>query len=77
MRHADATRIDIRLDRDVDALVLAVTDNGQGFPEDHQQRRDGLGIRTMQFRASAVRALLEVSQARGYGVTVRCRVPIE
>jgi signal transduction histidine kinase len=77
LRHADATRIDIRLDRDVDALVLAVTDNGQGFPEDHQQRRDGLGIRTMQFRASAVRALLEVSQARGYGVTVRCRVPIE
>jgi PAS domain S-box-containing protein len=77
LRHADATRIDISLDRENDALVMAVSDNGQGFPEDHSEKREGLGIRTMQFRASAVRALLEVRQTRGYGVTVRCRVPVE
>ena len=77
LRHADATRIDIGLDRDSDSVLMTITDNGQGFPEDHDQRRGGLGIRTMQFRAAAVRALLEVSQVRGYGVTVRCRVPVE
>lgn len=77
LRHADATRIDISLDRDADSIVMTVTDNGQGFPDDHEHKQEGLGIRTMQFRASAARALLEVSQARGYGVTVRCRVPVE
>ncbi len=77
LRHADATRIDIRLDVEPGAVLLTVTDNGRGFPEHDDEPRGGLGIRTMQFRASAVRALLEVSHARGYGVTVRCRVPVE
>jgi PAS domain S-box-containing protein len=77
LRHSDATRIDISLDHDRDSIVMTVADNGQGFPDDREQNQEGLGIRTMQFRASAARALLEVSQARGYGVTVRCRVPVE
>ncbi|HUH08042.1 MAG TPA: GAF domain-containing sensor histidine kinase [Egibacteraceae bacterium] len=75
LRHAQASRIDVRL-RAVDGgAVLEVSDNGAGFdPSDRALRATRLGIVSMRHRARSVGARLEIDSAPGSGTTVRVRV---
>jgi two-component system sensor histidine kinase UhpB len=72
-RHADATRVAIRLARGVDSVVLRVADNGRGFrgpPREHG------GLRSMRERALLVEGALAIKEASEGGVEVRLEVPV-
>lgn len=79
-RHSGATRAEVRLESAQGELVLAVNDNGRGFPD-----RAGdpaapapvsLGLAGMRERITAVRGSVEIrSLTRGACVTVRVPVP--
>lgn len=73
MRHADASEIDVSLTCSGGELVLAVRDNGRGFPE---SMRDGGGLTGMRERAMLVRASLELDSSAGRGVIVTLRLPL-
>ncbi|MEU8277358.1 GAF domain-containing sensor histidine kinase [Microbispora bryophytorum] len=77
VRHARAARIDVRLARRKDALVLEVTDDGAGFDSAGPNGAGvhGLGLPSMSDRAQAVGGTLTVSSAPGRGTTVRLEVP--
>nr|WP_189180482.1 GAF domain-containing sensor histidine kinase [Microbispora rosea] len=72
VRHAGATRIDVRLTYEEPTLVLEVADDGVGFDEAGVH---GLGLPSMSDRAQAVGGRLSVSSAPGRGTTVRLEVP--
>ncbi|MDA0142283.1 GAF domain-containing sensor histidine kinase [Solirubrobacter deserti] len=67
VRHADATRIEVRLC----GRTLTVTDDGVGFdPEGPEVRGQRLGLTSMQERAIEAGGALTVRSERGLGTTV-------
>ncbi|MEX0993934.1 MAG: PAS domain S-box protein [Balneolaceae bacterium] len=75
VKHGNATRVEIQLTGTENHIRLQVRDNGNGFPEDWDEK-GGLGVRIMQFRASLIGANLKVSDADGGGAQVTCTMPI-
>jgi signal transduction histidine kinase len=67
LRHADASRIEVRLN----ATSLTVSDDGVGFdPEGPEVRGQRLGLTSMEERAAEVGGVLTVRSERGLGTTV-------
>lgn len=75
VKHAQATRVAIRLEKKTDHIELEVIDNGKGFdpPADWLALARGghLGLVGMRERAEAVGARLEVLSRPGDGTTIR------
>ena len=72
LRHAQASRIDVRLFRNDGATVLEIRDNGQGFQE--TESSNGLGLKGMQERAAEIGARLDISSAPGQGTRIQVEV---
>lgn len=73
-RHARARHVAVRLEREIDTVVLEVTDDGVGF--DPANSVGGLGLRNMRERAFNVGGSLDVRSAPGAGTRVQMRLPI-
>ena len=73
VRHAHATRIDIRLTGSDDDLRLEVEDDGRGLPGTIPA--GGMGLRTMAFRAHLIDGTFALERTEGGGTRVSCRVP--
>jgi PAS domain S-box-containing protein len=73
LKHARATTVDIELRAGVGVVGLAIDDDGVGLPNSGS-RRGGLGMRTMQFRASSIGGRLAIRPRAGGGVSVLCEV---
>ena len=71
-RHANASRVTLRLQCDPSEVVLSVQDNGVGF--DTAERRHGHGLLGMQERARLLRGELTVASVPGSGTTVVLRI---
>jgi two-component system CheB/CheR fusion protein len=79
IKHGKATDIVISLSQQAEQIVLTVCDNGIGF-DPHLTPRvrtagGGMGLRTMEYRASILGGELQVNRNKGPGTTVRCTVP--
>jgi two-component system, chemotaxis family, sensor kinase Cph1 len=76
-KHAEASHVDVLLERRGTDAVLVVEDNGKGFnPNEKNNLKDGLGLISMRERASLVGGTLEIESAPGQGTTIFVRVPI-
>ncbi len=73
-RHADASRVNIRLEPGADSVVLTVSDDGRGFQDGRRPEEHG-GIRGMRERALLVGGTLAVKPGPSGGVEVRFEVP--
>ncbi|MGH2895440.1 MAG: HAMP domain-containing sensor histidine kinase [Solirubrobacteraceae bacterium] len=71
MRHSKATEVTMSLTQEKGALVLTVTDTGQGLPE---HMREGGGLTGMRERALLIGAALSFESVPGAGVEVRLRL---
>jgi len=81
VRHAEATRISVRLEQDGERLALSVEDNGQGIDlaaagASEADRGDRLGILGMQERASLIGGQLRIASQPGQGTRVHLTVPL-
>ena len=72
-RHAHANRIAVELRGNTGELALQVEDDGVGLPPD--RRGDGMGLRTMEYRAQILGGQLTITPAPGGGTRVACCVP--
>jgi two-component system, chemotaxis family, CheB/CheR fusion protein len=79
-KHANATNVDMLLERRNDHAVLIVEDNGRGFDPEAVGVSDsgrGMGLIGMRERAALVGGAVEVESESGRGATVFARVPVE
>jgi PAS domain S-box-containing protein len=76
LRHANATRISIRLVRTPDLLTLEVADNGIGISPARQKGTGSLGLVGMRERALACGGEFNIGGQPERGTTVSLRVPI-
>ncbi len=72
-RHASASQVDVEITADSD-VVLRVTDDGRGLPE--ERRAGGRGIGNMEARASRLGGAMLAGGVAGAGTTLEWRVPI-
>ncbi len=75
LRHAQATRVDVLLERRGDQVVAIVEDNGVGFDAEAAQRSGRLGLLGMRERAEMLNGRLMIESAPGAGTTVFVEVP--
>lgn len=73
-RHSLAGKVEITLRYHADHLVLALSDDGQGF--DPKNVPNGFGLRSMKQRAESLGGQLTIDAAPGRGTILACRVPI-
>jgi signal transduction histidine kinase len=74
MRHANASHVDVRLMHGDRRLSISVVDDGRGSAI--QGRPDGMGLRTMRYRAKLIGADISVENIPSGGTAVRCVMPV-
>ncbi|MCI0661412.1 MAG: PAS domain-containing protein, partial [Acidobacteria bacterium] len=78
-KHAQATRIDVILERRNDHVVLIVEDNGKGYDLNMEsipvESRKRMGLVGMRERASLIGGTLEIESEPGKGTTIFARTP--
>jgi len=75
-RHAHATRVDARLEREANYLLFQVHDNGTGFDPEEAKSRKSLGLVGMQERALLLNGELKIEGIPGAGTTLTLRIPL-
>jgi hypothetical protein len=73
LRHAQASRCEVRLEADGE-LVVSVRDDGVGLPA--QTRPGGIGLTSMRQRATDLGGCCDVGPADPSGVIVLARLPL-
>jgi signal transduction histidine kinase len=76
IRHARASRVDVRLAEMSGYLVLEVKDNGRGISEAEINNTQSIGLLGMRERAALLGGEVRVSGEPGKGTTIRVRIPL-
>ena len=76
VKHAQADRVDVTLNADLEFLDLEVRDFGRGFDPVAGERRSGLGLASMEERVRLVSGEILISSSPGQGTTIQVRVPL-
>jgi signal transduction histidine kinase len=75
-RHAEATRVTVRLEHEDGLVVLSVTDDGVGFDPGRAGDGAGLGITGMRERLASIGGTLEIRSTPGKGTMLRAPIPL-
>jgi PAS domain S-box-containing protein len=75
VRHAQATRVDVLLERRGERVTVMIEDDGVGFMPDRVQREGHFGLLGVKERAEVLGGTLTVESAPGAGTTVVVEVP--
>ena len=73
VRHSQASSCCIQIKLTDQSLLLEVTDNGKGLPEEN---RIGVGFTSMRERAEELGGECTIANDPAGGVTVRARLPV-
>jgi len=68
-KHAQPNMIEISVLHSNSSLTVTIVDDGSGIPE--QRKNNGLGLHTMQYRAKAIGATLEIQAGEDRGTIIR------
>ncbi len=77
LRHAQATRVDVLVERRGDQVVTIIEDDGQGFDVESAMRASRLGLLGMRERAETLGGKLTIESAPGAGTTIFVEVPYD
>ncbi|MGD1001125.1 MAG: PAS domain S-box protein [Candidatus Brocadiia bacterium] len=73
VKHSRAGTITVSLSGGPDGISVRIKDDGVGMPE-RTDESNGLGLRTMRYRADAIGAFLDIRSVPPRGTIVRCYV---
>ncbi|WP_047154442.1 HAMP domain-containing sensor histidine kinase [Aneurinibacillus tyrosinisolvens] len=76
LRHAKATRVEIRMAMIKNYFRLRITDDGIGFSETEEKKSSSYGMKLMNERVAEIGGVLAISSAPGTGTMVEVTVPL-
>ncbi|MBK8092600.1 MAG: sensor histidine kinase [Verrucomicrobiaceae bacterium] len=77
VRHGGAQEVKIHLQGEPGFILLDVVDNGKGIQIDQQSGpQQGMGLRTMRYRAQMMGAAFQINNLPTRGTHIRCAVPV-
>ena len=76
LRHARATRVDIRAHVDDGSLLLEISDNGRGISRSDLVSPQSLGLLGMRERAALVNGAVDITSQPGRGTTLLVTIPL-
>ena len=76
VRHAKASRVEIRLRISEGEILLEVEDNGRGITPQQVAGSNSLGLLSMRERAAVFGGSVDIQSAAGTGTTVRAIMPM-
>lgn len=71
VKHGHPTRIQVEFEKSDQQFVMKIVDDGTGLPESLEKRR-GMGISNMMYRAEAIGGSLSIERGKDKGVVVTC-----
>ncbi|MDP8950794.1 MAG: PAS domain S-box protein [Actinomycetota bacterium] len=74
VKHARASRADLKLECDTRDVTLEISDDGAGF-DPSEDFSGHLGLKSMRERAARLGGTLQVESAPGEGTRIRARIP--
>jgi signal transduction histidine kinase len=74
VKHAGATRVEVRVVDIEETVEILLTDDGQGFDPDADAA--GFGLIGMRERVALVHGTFDVESSTGNGTTLRARIPL-
>jgi len=74
-KHSRASEARVTLERDRQALLLEISDNGVGFDPQSATRMRNLGLASMQERARLLGGMFDIQSKASIGTTISVRVP--
>ena len=75
-RHANAARVQAKLELQDEGLRMEIADDGQGFDIEQVRGKRSLGLLGMRERAEMIHGTLEVQSQVGGGTTIIMRLPL-
>jgi len=75
LKHANATEIDVQLNKNDQELLIVVEDNGKGFNQ-HKITK-GLGLGNLESRVNLLRGEMEIDSLEDQGTSVMVHIPIK
>jgi PAS domain S-box-containing protein len=75
IKHGQSRQITIDLSQCRDKVVLRIQDDGLGFTG-RLENKEGMGIRTMNYRANMIGASLDIQKNPAGGTLVVCALPV-
>ncbi len=75
IKHADANKIEIRLEMNKKVVIVSIEDNGKGF--DTANNFKGIGLQNIYQRVASMHGKVEINSIVGKGTTVSFEIPIE
>jgi signal transduction histidine kinase len=75
LKHAQATKVEINLRKEIGKIFFEITDNGIGFKENIELSNSGLGIRGMRERATQMGGNLSFENIPEGGTLLIVEVP--
>ncbi|HEY8226045.1 MAG TPA: CheR family methyltransferase [Pyrinomonadaceae bacterium] len=75
-KHANASAVDILLERRDKHVVLIVEDNGNGFAVDEPRGQDSHGLNGIRERAALLGGQMDIESSHDKGTTIFVRVPL-
>ncbi|MCB1037214.1 MAG: sensor histidine kinase, partial [Acidobacteria bacterium] len=77
LRHADATQVDIRLERKACALELVVKDDGRGLADLDFRSHNSFGLLQVQERVKYWGGTMSIESSQGGGTAVVLNFPLD
>jgi len=76
-RHAQASRVEVSIDRRDGAIALRVRDNGRGFSSSDQGKAGSFGLMGLRERTYLLGGEVSIASEPGRGTTIEVRIPLE
>ena len=76
LRHAQATRVEIKLKEELGEFVMTIVDNGRGITEAEKSGDESLGLLGMRERAELIGGTVDMKGIEGGGTTITISVDI-
>ncbi len=75
-RHSGATRVNVEFQQDDDEIILSISDDGRGLPEDHVIAQTSYGLRGMRERVAQLDGQILFNSPQGGGLRVTVILPL-